>query len=82
MRVNFNQTFKDYRGNDLLVNGRPQIMGHIVAQCLFNGDGVKPSGITQKTVAQTATVFYFQTLTTQQADKQHTYIGLKVSFSA
>lgn len=44
MRVNFNRTFKDYRGNDLLVNGQPQIMGHIVAQCLFNGEGAKPSG--------------------------------------
>lgn len=44
MKVNFNQTFKDYRGDDLLVGGHPQVIGPIVAQCLFNGEGMKPCG--------------------------------------
>lgn len=44
MKVNFNRTFKDYRGNDLLVGGRSQCMADIIAQCLFNGEGIRVSG--------------------------------------
>lgn len=39
MKVNFNKTFKDYRGNDLIVGGKVQLMTDIIAQCLFNGEG-------------------------------------------
>lgn len=41
MKVNFNRTFKDYRGEDLLVGGRSQRMADIIAQCLFNGEGIR-----------------------------------------
>ncbi len=44
MKVNFNRTFKDFKGNDLVINGHPQYMADIIAQCLFNGDGAKPTG--------------------------------------
>lgn len=37
MKVNFNADFKDFNGEPLLVDGNPQVIGHIVAQCLFNG---------------------------------------------
>lgn len=44
MKVCFNVDFKDFDGNLLLVNGKPQCMGRIVAQCLFNGTSIKPTG--------------------------------------
>lgn len=44
MKVNFNADFKDFNGEPLLVDGNPQVIGHIVAQCLFNGTGIRPSG--------------------------------------
>lgn len=37
MKVNFNKTFKDYRGNDLIVGGKVQLMTDIIAQCLLMG---------------------------------------------
>ena len=43
MKVNFNADFKDFNGEPLLVDGNPQVIGHIVAQCLFNGTGIRPS---------------------------------------
>ena len=30
MKVNFNKTFKDYRGNDLIVGGKVQLMTDII----------------------------------------------------
>ena len=48
MKVNFNKTFKDYRGNDLIVGGKVQLMTDIVAQCLFNGEGARSSGDSNK----------------------------------
>ncbi|EJW91312.1 hypothetical protein EVA_20583 [gut metagenome] len=44
MKVDFNRTFKDYRGEDLVSGGRIQLMSDIIAQCLFNGEGVRSSG--------------------------------------
>jgi len=43
MKVNFNQNFKNWEGEDLLVDGKPQPMGKIIAQTLFNGEGIKKS---------------------------------------
>lgn len=48
MKVNFNKTFKDYRGNDLIVGGKVQLMTDIIAQCLFNGEGARSSGDSNK----------------------------------
>ena len=44
MKVNFNKTFKDYRGNDLIVGGKVQLMTDIIAQCLFYEEGARSSG--------------------------------------
>lgn len=43
MKVNFNQNFKNWEGEDLLVEGKPQVMGKIIAMSLFNGEGMKKS---------------------------------------
>ena len=39
MKVNFNVYFKDFDGSVLLIDKKPQCMGVIVSQCLFNGTG-------------------------------------------
>ena len=44
MKVNFNVYFKDFDGSVLLIDKKPQCMGVIVSQCLFNGTGFRPSG--------------------------------------
>lgn len=44
MKVNFYDSFKDFDGLPLQINGEMQIVGRIVAQCLFNGTGIRPSG--------------------------------------
>ena len=44
MKVNLNDYFKDFDGQPLRINNEPQIVGHIVAQCLFNGTSIRPSG--------------------------------------
>lgn len=44
MKVNFNVDFKDFDGNKLLINGKPQCVAGIVSQCLFNGTSIKPTG--------------------------------------
>lgn len=44
MKVNFYDSFKDFDGLPLQINGEMQIIGRIVAQCLFNGTGIRPSG--------------------------------------
>lgn len=44
MKVNFNTNFRDFDGGTLLINGKPQRIGRIVSQCLFNGTGINPSG--------------------------------------
>ena len=44
MKVNFNTYFKDFDGGELLINDKPQSIGRIVAQCLFNGTGINPTG--------------------------------------
>ena len=44
MKVNFYDYFKDFDGQPLRINNEPQIVGHIVAQCLFNGTSIRPSG--------------------------------------
>lgn len=44
MRVNFYDCFKDFDGQPLHINGEPQLVSRIVAQCLFNGTGIRPSG--------------------------------------
>ena len=41
MKVKFYDSFKDFDGR---INGETQIVGRIVAQCLFNGTGIRPSG--------------------------------------
>jgi hypothetical protein len=42
MKVNFNVYFKDFDGSVLLIDKKPQCMGVIVSQCLFNGTGFRP----------------------------------------
>lgn len=42
--MNFYDSFKDFDGLPLQINGEMQIVGRIVAQCLFNGTGIRPSG--------------------------------------
>ena len=37
--MNFYDSFKDFDGLPLQINGEMQIVGRIVAQCLFNGTG-------------------------------------------
>ena len=44
MKVNFYDCFKDFDGQPLHINGEPQLVSRIVAQCLFNGTGIRPSG--------------------------------------
>lgn len=44
MKVNFFDCFKDFDGQPLHINGEPQLVSRIVAQCLFNGTGIRPSG--------------------------------------
>ena len=44
MKVKFYDSFKDFDGQPLRINGETQIVGRIVAQCLFNGTGIRPSG--------------------------------------
>lgn len=44
MKVDFNVYFKDYDGGTLTINGKPQCIGRIISQCLFNGTSIKPSG--------------------------------------
>lgn len=44
MKVNFNVDFKDFDGNKLLIDGRPQCIGKIISQCLFNGTSIRPTG--------------------------------------
>lgn len=44
MIVNFYDCFKDFDGQPLHINGEPQLVSRIVAQCLFNGTGIRPSG--------------------------------------
>lgn len=44
MKVNFYDYFKDFDGQPLHINGEPQLVSRIVAQCLFNGTGIRPSG--------------------------------------
>lgn len=44
MKVNFYDCFKDFDGQPLYINGEPQLVSRIVAQCLFNGTGIRPSG--------------------------------------
>lgn len=44
MKVKFYDSFKDFAGQPLRINGETQIVGCIVAQCLFNGTGIRPSG--------------------------------------
>ena len=44
MKVNFYDCFKDFDGPPLHINGEPQLVSRIVAQCLFNGTGIRPSG--------------------------------------
>lgn len=44
MKVNFYDCFKDFDGHPLHINGEPQLVSRIVAQCLFNGTGIRPSG--------------------------------------
>lgn len=44
MKVDFNKTFKNYRGDDLLIDGRPRLMSEVIAQCLFNGEGLRHTG--------------------------------------
>ena len=34
----------DFDGQSLRLNYEPQIVGHIVSQCLFNGTSIRPSG--------------------------------------
>ena len=48
MKVNFNKTFKDYKGDDLMIGGKSQLMADIIAQCLFNGEGVQQTGSPQE----------------------------------
>lgn len=43
MKVNFNQVFRNYRGDVLKINNVPQSMKMVLAQSLFNGEGVKPT---------------------------------------
>lgn len=40
--MNLNDYFKDFDGQPLRINNEPQIVGHIVAQCLFNGTSIRP----------------------------------------
>lgn len=42
MKVNFYDCFKDFDGQPLHINGEPQLVSRIVAQCLFNGTGIRP----------------------------------------
>ena len=44
MKVNFYDCFKDFDGQPFHINGEPQLVSRIVAQCLFNGTGIRPSG--------------------------------------
>lgn len=44
MKVNFYDCFKDFDGQPLHINSEPQLVSRIVAQCLFNGTGIRPSG--------------------------------------
>ena len=44
MKVNFYDCFKDFDGQPLHIHGEPQLVSRIVAQCLFNGTGIRPSG--------------------------------------
>ena len=44
MKVNFNTDFRDFDGSKLLINGKPQCIGRIVSQCLFNGTSIVSSG--------------------------------------
>ena len=44
MKVNFYVCFKEFDGQPLHINGEPQLVSRIVAQCLFNGTGIRPSG--------------------------------------
>ncbi len=48
MKVNFNQFFKNYRGELLTVDNKPQSMKMVIAQSLFNGEGMKPTNDTLK----------------------------------
>ena len=49
MKVNFNKTFKDYRGNDLIVGGKVQLMTDIIAPMPFLiGEGARSSGDSNK----------------------------------
>lgn len=44
MKVNFCCSFNDFDGLPLQINGEQQSVRRIVAQCLFNGAGIRPSG--------------------------------------
>lgn len=44
MKVDFNVYFKNYDGSTLLINDKPQCVGRIVSQCLFNGTSIQPTG--------------------------------------
>ena len=44
MKVNFYDCFKDFDGQPLHIYGEPHLVSRIVAQCLFNGTGIRPSG--------------------------------------
>lgn len=48
MKVNFNTEFKDFDGSKLLINGKPQCIGRIISQCLFNGSSIRSSGNIQE----------------------------------
>ena len=47
MKVNFNTNFRDFDGQQLLIDGKPVCIGRIVAQCLFGGSNIRQTGNAQ-----------------------------------
>lgn len=41
MKINFNQPFKDFRGNVVLANGKPVMMADEVGRTLYNAGSAK-----------------------------------------
>lgn len=44
MKVNFNKPFKNIQGEDMMFEGKPQLIKDVVAQSLFTGDAIEKTG--------------------------------------
>jgi len=48
MKVNFNKSFKDYKGEEIVKDGKKQMINDLLAQCLFTGEGIERTGNAEK----------------------------------